>query len=135
MTQEDLKRLELNLTKSAIKAKKYWVRGMVGYTESDQGFMPIESIPVSNPIKGLETPLAELIEDIGKLNEAHNILTFNHQTLVKEFNDYKASQALINRDLQAQINKLNSVDISELRIVVASLADRLKQLEDETDIL
>ena len=46
MTQEELKRLEANLTRSALKAQKYYVRGMVGYTPEEQGFLPISIIPV-----------------------------------------------------------------------------------------
>ena len=45
MTQEELKRLEANLTKSALKAQKYYVRGIVGYTPEEQGFLPISIIP------------------------------------------------------------------------------------------
>ena len=135
MTQDELKKLELNLTKSALKAKKYWVRGMVGFSESDQGFMPIESIPVFNPFKKVETPLAELIEDIDIFHKDYIKLTEKQAELQKQVDEFNKFQSLVNKDVQNQINKINEVQIQELRIVIASLADRLKQLEDETDII
>jgi exonuclease VII small subunit len=106
MTQEDLKRLEMNLTKSALKAKKYYVRGMVGHTESDQGFMPIEAIPVYNPIKKVETPLAELIEDIGILNDKHIKLQDSHNALRNEYELYKQAQGLIQRQNEQKYQEL-----------------------------
>ena len=135
MTQEELKRRDLNLTKSALNAKKYYVRGMVGHTESDEGFMPIEAIPVFNPIKNQNTPLAEVLEDVGNLNTKLKDLQSAHASLEKEYNEFKQATVIKERDLQNQINKLINTDVQELRIVITSLADRLQKLEDETDII
>ena len=74
MNEQEIVKLKRNLTKSAKKARPFWVRGMTGLTESDQGFFPIELIPVLNTIQGKNTTLAELIEDIGSLNIQHKEL-------------------------------------------------------------
>jgi len=106
MTQDELKRLEMNLTKSALKAKKYYVRGMVGHTESDQGFMPIEAIPVYNPIKQIETPLLQVLEDVGTLNESHIKLQDSHNALRSEYELYKQAQSLIQRQNEQKYQEL-----------------------------
>ena len=110
MDTNQLKRLERNLTKSAKRAKQFWVRGMVGFTESDQGFFPIELIPVLNPIQGKNTTLAELIEDVGHLNTANKELTASYEQHLRELETYKLTQ----EELQLQ-NKLE-MDALALRI-------------------
>jgi len=107
MDENEFKKLEKNLTRSAKKARLYWIRGMVGLLESDQGFFPLEAIPVSNPIKGKETTMAELIQDCGKLNDEHKKLKASHDTLVKELSDYKQAQI----DLQNQ-NVIKSEELA-----------------------
>jgi len=92
MDNNQIIRLEKNLTRSAKKAKLYDVRGMVGYTESDQGFFSIFTIPLLNPIKKVNTPLSVLIEDIGTLYFDHEKLILEHESLKKELDDYKESQ-------------------------------------------
>jgi hypothetical protein len=115
MTQEDLKRLEQSLTKSARNAKKYYVRGMVGHTEADQGFMPIEVIPLFNPIKQVETTLRELIEDVGKLNESHIKLQDSHNALQTEYNLYieeqNAKHLQLENDHIELKNRVNALEI------------------------
>ena len=74
MDNDALKRLEKNLTRSATKAKKYWIRGMIGLTESDQGFFPLESIPIYNTLTNSNTTMAEFIESVGTLNQEHKNL-------------------------------------------------------------
>jgi hypothetical protein len=115
MTQEDLQRLEKNLTRSAKKASKYYIRGMVGHTESDQGFFPIESIPIFNPIKQSDTTLAELIEDVGKLNESHIKLQDSHNALQEEYNLYKqeenARHLQLENDHIELKNRVNALEI------------------------
>lgn len=64
MNEQEIKRLQKNLTKSAKKAKKFWVRGMVGLTESDQGFFDVLAIPVQNQLTHKPTTLGELLSDL-----------------------------------------------------------------------
>jgi len=135
MTQEELKRLEMNLTKSALRAKQGYVRCMVGHLEADQGFAPLEALPVFNRIQKKETKLAEFIEDTQILNDKHAELQKSHNSLREEYDLFKKQTIAREAELQAQIDKLNTVDLQELRIVISSLADRLKKLEDETDII
>ena len=113
MDNNQLKRLERNLTKSAKRAKQFWVRGMVGYTESDQGFFPIELIPVLNTIQGKNTTLAELIEDIGSLNIQHKELKLANEGLTKELETYKLEQ----EQLQLQ----NKLELDALALRVAAI--------------
>lgn len=65
MDNEAIKRLQKNLTKSAKKAKKFWVRGLIGYTEDSQGFFDVMTIPVPNQLTGKETTLGEYLADLG----------------------------------------------------------------------
>lgn len=113
MNDIQLNKLQKNLTKSSKKAKKYWVRGMVGFTESDQGFFPIEAIPVTNTIKGRSTTLAELFEDVGTLNKEHNELIEAHDTLVKELEAYKSAQVELQDQNKIEMDAL-SRRISEI---------------------
>jgi hypothetical protein len=69
MTQQEKDRLERNLTESALKAKKFWVRGKIGHAPDEQGFFDVLSVPVSNRLQGKETPLGELLSDLSDLAE------------------------------------------------------------------
>lgn len=113
MDNNQLRKLEKNLTKSAKKAKQYWVRGMVGFTEADQGFFPIEAVPVLNPIQGKYTTLAELIEDCGNLNNNHNKLKQAYESSIKELESYKQTQV----KLQTQ----NKKEFEELALRVSAI--------------
>lgn len=66
MNSEAIKRLQKNLTKSAKKAKKHWVRGMTGYTEDSQGFFDVLTVPVQNELQNKETTLGEFLSDLAK---------------------------------------------------------------------
>lgn len=92
MDNNALLKLEKNLTRSAKKAQQYWVRGMIGFTESDQGFFPIEAVPLFNPIRNKNTTLAELIEDTGNLSVDHNKLRLSYVELQTELIEYKRAQ-------------------------------------------
>lgn len=59
-----------------------------------------------------------------------DVLQLKEDLITKE-RDLKASQEELNR----QLDSLKNVDLTEMRVVLVSLADRLKQLEDETDII
>ena len=100
MNQNELKKLEQSLTRSAKKAKKYWVRGMVGLTESDQGFFPITVVPVTNPIQSKETTLEEVLADIGTF---YTLFKEYKESNEKEKTELKTSI----EDLQKQIDTLN----------------------------
>lgn len=63
MNEQEIVKLKRNLTKSAKKAKVGWVRGMVGLTESDQGFFDVMTTPVKNELTGKQVMLGELISD------------------------------------------------------------------------
>jgi hypothetical protein len=135
MTQEELRRLEMNLTKSDSKAKQGYVRCKVGLLPEDQGFAPLDALPVFNHIQNRETKLAEFIEDAKILNDKHMKLTISHVSLENEYAIFKKESIARDAQLQAQIDKIVAVETQELRVVIASLADRLKKLEDETDII
>jgi hypothetical protein len=113
MTEQELKKLEMNLTKSAMKAKKGYVRCMIGHTESEQGFAPIEALYVFNPVKNNFTPLAEVIEDLGILAENHRKLQESHDSLQNDYDFYKEQQSLrelqIKKELDAKFAELDRV--------------------------
>lgn len=89
MTNEQLKKLELNLSRSAKRARKFHIRGMVGHTESDQGFFPLISIPIYNTIKGKETTFKEFIEDVGTLHAQYKELKDYNESLKEDIRLYR----------------------------------------------
>lgn len=110
MNDRELKQLQHNLTKSAKKAKKYWVRGMVGYTESDQGFFPIEDVPVKNRFKNKETILSEYMEDVDYfvkkmeltmdgLNNKFNKMITSHEEAQERINKLEAEVAKLQQEI------------------------------------
>ena len=101
MNDIQLKKLQKSLTRSAKKAQKYWVRGLIGFQESDQGFFPVVSVPIQNTIKNKETTLAEFIEDVGNLYAEFKELTDRVIAHEQEFENYKSMQ----EELQYQKNQ------------------------------
>ena len=79
---------------------------MVGFTEADQGFFPIEAVPVLNPIKGKYTTLAELIEDCGNLNTNHKQLRLDYESLEKDIIHYKAEQIAVQQQNKLELDAL-----------------------------
>lgn len=67
MTNEKLKRLELNLTKSAIKAPPGAVRYKYGVLEEEQGFIVIDSLPLYTYKEGEQILLSTFICDYKQL--------------------------------------------------------------------
>ena len=65
--------------------------------------------------------LSQVVEDVLQLKK----------DLLQKEQDLIASQ----KELDRQIQSIRSVDLQEMRVVLVSLADRLKKLEDETDII
>ena len=108
MTDIELKKLEKNLTRSAKKAKQYWVRGMIGFVESDQGFFPIQSIPIHNTIQDRETTLLEFLEDVGTLNQEHNKLQISHDCLEKQLRDHQEKTIAIDKEFSKKLEELTS---------------------------
>lgn len=64
------------------------------------------------------------------INIVEEVLQLREDLTEKEIT-LKASQA----ELDKRIESLKSVDLQEMRVVVVSVAERLKKLEDETDII
>ena len=91
-----------------MKAKQYYVRGMIGHTESEQGFIPIEIIPIFNSIKNKETMLGEFIEDVNILNEEHFKLRSEYEELKEVFILFKNDSEDINNEFSTKLSKLTS---------------------------
>lgn len=106
MTEQELKKLERNLTKSASKARQGYVRMMVGHTESDQGFGPIEGINIFNYIQNKETTLKEFLEDCGKLHQDHKDLKLSHNDLQDRFSAYVRQQNLNKEVLEQNLQEI-----------------------------
>ena len=100
MTQEELKRLEANLTRSALKAQKYYVRGMVGYAPEEQGFLPISIIPVYNPFTKEQSQLEVVLRDIETFHADYLTLLDKHQKLEQSFEQYKFEQNKKEKELE-----------------------------------
>jgi len=109
MTQEELRRLELNLTKSALKAKPGYVRMMLGLRESDQGFGPLEGIKVFNYLQDKETTLAEFIEDVKKLKTSHDELFRQYQEELTRLKEQDTKMLETFKALELRIKKLEEI--------------------------
>ena len=113
MNDRELKMLQHNLTRSAKKAKQYWVRGMVGFAESDQGFFPIGDIPMSNSYQKKETPLSEIL-----LND----YKFTHELSIKH-------NSTASKLSELEVEHGHSVEkIIKLEEEIAKLHEEIKEL-------
>jgi hypothetical protein len=101
MTQEELRRLDMNLTKSDSKAKPGYVRCKVGYLPEDQGFSPLDALPIYNKLREKETRLVEFIEDVATLNESHKKLQDSHTLLRSEYEGF----VKLTNQREQQLNK------------------------------
>ena len=106
MTDLELKRLERSLSRSAMTAKPFYVRGMIGLTETEQGFFSIGIIPVYNPFGEQEVQLESVLRNIGTFYKEHKDLEQKHTDLQKEFNDYKVSQELKEKKMEQRLEDL-----------------------------
>jgi len=118
MTDKQKLILQKSLTRSAKKAQPYWVRGLIGHTETDQGFFPIESIPITNPYQEKITSLAEFIEDsylnFDKSNK-HLLTVENNLTNLSEAHNEFVGIAT------EEIKKLKE-DVVDLQIQIKDMA-------------
>ena len=128
MNQEQIRRLEKNLTRSAKKAKKYWVRGMLGLVESDQGFFPVEDVPVSNPFNNEQNKLKDvlenskvLIEDLANKNEETDERINSILNVIEEQEKQIQELFEINRDLSSKYEEILEKGIAEYIKVLANL--------------
>jgi len=106
MTDLELKRLERSLSRSALTAKPFYVRGMIGLTETEQGFFSISIVPVYNPFSKEEAQLETVLKGIEKFYNEHLELKKQHENLQKEFNDYKVSQELKEKKMEQRLEDL-----------------------------
>lgn len=92
METVEMKRLEKNLSHSAMKAKPFYVRGMTGLLESEQGFFSIAICPVYNPFTKEQSQLETVLRDIENFHEDYLSLLDKHQKLERSFEQYKLEQ-------------------------------------------
>ena len=92
MTKEELKRLEMNLTRSDTKAKPGYLRGKHGLLPEDQSFMPLDWVPLFTYKEGQPIKMAEFIEDYKELNDKHRKLAVSHASLQNEYQLYKEQE-------------------------------------------
>lgn len=138
MTKEQLQRLEMNLTKSASKAKQGYVRCMVGHTQDAQGFAPIDALPVYNFIQDKETKLAEFIEDTFTLNESYLKLKEEFDFLKEDYLNHVDKQLETENEFKNKIIDLKhnyNEQISLLKVVIDNLEERLSIFEDSEEVL
>jgi len=109
MTQDELRRLEMNLTKSDTKAKPGYVRCKLGYLAEDQGFSPVDNLPIFNRIQNKETTIAEFIEDVGHLNERYIKLQHSLTLMEEHIKTHIKQQTQREQEFQANLNGLKEV--------------------------
>lgn len=111
MTNEEMTRLERNLSKSALKAKPLYVRGMVGHLESEQGYFSISVIPVYNPFTQQESQLETVLKQIESFYN-------DYKTLLNEFNTYKQNINTTIDELKARIDELEKIQTAADSLVI-----------------
>lgn len=92
MDDKEFKRLEHNLSRSALKAKPFYVRGMIGLTETDQGYFSIVVAPVYNPFTQKEEQLASVLEGLEGFYKEYKDTKEELVVLSKQFETYKQQQ-------------------------------------------
>ncbi len=94
MTNEDMKRIERNLSRSALTAKPFYVRGMTGLTETEQGYFSIMIVPVYNPITGETVPLEVALLSLEEAYRDYLATKEELRQVKSEFQEFKALQDL-----------------------------------------
>lgn len=92
METVEMKRLEKNLSRSAMTAKPFYVRGMTGLLESEQGFFSIAICPVYNPFTKEQSQLETVLKDIENFHADYLTLLDKHQKLEQSFEQYVLEQ-------------------------------------------
>ena len=129
MNERELKMLQHNLTRSAKKADKYWVRGMVGFSESDQGFFPIEDVPVNNPHQSKKNTLAEFIKDShSKDIEIENYTKDSEFKLKRSIAQMQENVNMLNAKVQELSDKYQDVLNTNERILTEGIEQYIKIL-------
>jgi len=118
MTDKQKLILQKSLTRSAKKAQKYWVRGLIGHTESEQGFFSIELIPINNHFKDKVTTLAEFMEDTYLYNKETNQHLLNLETNLTNLAEAYNKYVLLSME---KIKKLKE-EVADLQIQVKDIA-------------
>lgn len=113
MTDKQKLILQKSLTRSAKKAQKHWVRGLIGHTETEQGFFAIESIPITNYYKNKVTTLAEFMEDA----------YLNHNKLSEELKNTNAELMKVTEQV-----KKSKDEMKKLVEEVAELQNQIKEI-------
>ena len=117
MTQEELRRLEMNLTKSDTKAKPGYLRGKHGLLPEDQSFMPLDWVPLftykDKPIK-----MAEFVEDYKALENKAYELQVENQRLNKALVDQGTQFNFLVKQLEARIKELEIIQAENDSFVI-----------------
>lgn len=106
MTKEELKRLEMNLTKSDAKAKPGYLRGKHGLLPEDQSFMPLDWVPLFTYKEGKPIKMAEFIEDYKELIDKHTKLAVSHASLQNEYQLYKEQENQRHLELDKKLKEM-----------------------------
>ena len=106
MTDLELKRLERSLSRSALTAKPFYVRGMVGLTETEQGFFSVNIIPVYNPFTDGESQLETVLKSLKDFHDDYIMTKQNLNSLEKKFNEYKLNQEAKEEELNIKLDDL-----------------------------
>lgn len=109
MTQEELRRLEMNLTKSDTKAKPGYLRGKHGLLPEDQSFMPLDWVPLFTYKEGQPIKMAEFIEDYKALENKVYELQLESQRLNKALVDQGTQFNYLIKQLEARIKELETI--------------------------
>ena len=118
MTQEELKRLDLNLTKSDSKAKPGFLRGKVGLLPGDQGFIPLDSVPLFTYKNGREVPMQEFLEDYKALELKVNKLQEENATLNRNLLELAKQEQLKYSRLELRVKQLEDIQLEHDQVVV-----------------
>ena len=118
MTQEELRRLEMNLTKSDSKAKPGYLRGKHGLLPEDQSFMPLDWVPLFTYKEGQPIKMAEFVEDYKALEIKANELQLENQRLNQALLDQNKQFTLIVKQLEARIKELEIIQAENDSFVI-----------------
>lgn len=114
MTQEEKKRLEDNLRKSASRAKTGYVRIKTGPLSEDQGFAPIGNLPVFNPITNEESSLDKVLSHLDTHNDNFKEVSKEIKTLHNTIEDLKVEKNKQDEEIKELKARISSIEIFHL---------------------